>query len=94
MATTAQPLPAFAPTAKRRVVEETWSKETALDRIMFVLHIGIAVNDLSQLLGYGSGMTCWRRLHDWKRVKLRRKLHYALSERLRNGQGQREPHMH
>jgi transposase len=34
-------------------------------RISFVLATGIAWGDLPQQLGYGSGVTCWRRLRDW-----------------------------
>ncbi|KAF2781798.1 transposase [Streptomyces sp. OM5714] len=30
--------------------------------ILFVLHTGIAWEHLPQELGFGSGMTCWRRL--------------------------------
>lgn len=32
--------------------------------ILFVLHTGIAWEHLPQELGFGSGMTCWRRLAD------------------------------
>ena len=32
--------------------------------IPFVLHTGIAWEHLPQELGFGSGMTCWRRLAD------------------------------
>ncbi|MEU9291504.1 IS5 family transposase [Streptomyces sp. NPDC048275] len=35
--------------------------------ILFVLHTGIQWEWLPQELGFGSGMTCWRRLRDWKR---------------------------
>lgn len=33
--------------------------------ILFVLYTGIPWEFLPQELGYGSGMTCWRRLRDW-----------------------------
>lgn len=33
--------------------------------ILFVLHTGIAWEHLPQELGFGSGMTCWRRLAEW-----------------------------
>ncbi|WP_328478619.1 transposase [Actinoplanes sp. NBC_00393] len=36
-----------------------------LQGILFVLHTGIGWEDLPQELGFGSGMTCWRRLHRW-----------------------------
>lgn len=36
----------------------------ALNGILHVLHMGIAWRDLPQEYGYGSGVTCWRRLRD------------------------------
>jgi transposase len=39
-----------------------------LGGILYVLHTGIAWEDLPQQLGYGSGMTCWRRLRDWNQA--------------------------
>lgn len=33
----------------------------ALNGILFVLHTGIPWEDLPKELGFGSGMTCWRR---------------------------------
>jgi transposase len=37
----------------------------ALTGIIFVLKTGIPWEDLPQEMGCGSGMTCWRRLHEW-----------------------------
>jgi hypothetical protein len=37
-----------------------------LNGILLGLKTGIPWQDLPQQLGYGSGMTCWRRLRDWK----------------------------
>jgi transposase len=37
-----------------------------LNGILFVLATGIGWERLPQQLGYGSGMTCWRRLRDWQ----------------------------
>lgn len=37
-----------------------------LQGILFVLITGIGWEDLPQELGFGSGMTCWRRLRDWQ----------------------------
>ncbi len=39
--------------------------------------------DLPQSLGYGSGMTCWRRLRDWNAAGVWQKLHHAMLVRLR-----------
>lgn len=51
--------------------------------IVFVLFTGIAWEDLPQELGYGSGMTCWRRLQEWQRAGVWERLHRALLVRLR-----------
>jgi transposase len=40
----------------------------ALCGILFVLHTGIPWEFLPQQLGFGSGMTCWRRLRDWQQA--------------------------
>jgi transposase len=40
----------------------------ALTGILFVLKTGISWEDLPQERGYGSGMTCWRRLKEWRRA--------------------------
>lgn len=37
-----------------------------LSGILFVLYTGIPWEYLPQELGFGSGMTCWRRLRDWQ----------------------------
>ena len=37
-----------------------------LSGILFVLYTGIPRELLPQELGFGSGMTCWRRLRDWQ----------------------------
>jgi transposase len=39
-----------------------------LSGILFVLHTGIARRHLPARLGYGSGVTCWRRLDEWQRA--------------------------
>ncbi|GEC10722.1 hypothetical protein SSP24_83770 [Streptomyces spinoverrucosus] len=43
--------------------------------ILFVLHTGIAWEHLPQELGFGSGMTCWRRLAEWTEVGVWLRLH-------------------
>jgi transposase len=40
----------------------------ALQGILFVLHTGIAWQHLTRELGFGSGVTCWRRLDEWQRA--------------------------
>ena len=51
--------------------------------ILFVLHTGIAWEHLPQELGFGSGMTCWRRLRDWQQAGVWQQLHEQLLARLR-----------
>jgi transposase len=36
-----------------------------LTGIVFVLKTGIPWEDLPREMGCGSGMTCWRRMHEW-----------------------------
>jgi len=54
----------------------------ALAGIMFVLRTGVPWESLPQELGCGRGMTCWRRLRDWHRAGVWRKLHRVLLDRL------------
>jgi transposase len=46
--------------------------------ILFVLHTGIAWEHLPQQLGFGSGMTCWRRLRRWQEAGVWERLHELL----------------
>jgi transposase len=50
----------------------------ALCGILFVLHTGIQWEYLPQELGFGSGMTCWRRLDEWNRAGVWQRLHELL----------------
>lgn len=56
----------------------------ALCGILFVLHTGIQWEYLSQELGFGSGMTCWRRLAAWNEAGVWDQLHVLLLEELRS----------
>jgi transposase len=56
----------------------------ALQGILFVLHTGIAWTHLPQELGFGSGVTCWRRLDEWQRAGVWERLHAQLLARLRS----------
>lgn len=51
--------------------------------ILFVLKSGIPWEMLPQEMGCGSGMTCWRRLHDWKRAGVWKTVHQVLLNQLR-----------
>ena len=46
--------------------------------ILFVLFTGIGWEDLPQELGFGSGMTCWRRLRDWQAAGVFEAMHQAV----------------
>jgi transposase len=46
--------------------------------ILFVLHTGIQWEFLPQELGFGSGMTCWRRLEEWNEAGVWQQLHLLL----------------
>lgn len=50
--------------------------------ILFVLHTGIRWEFLPQELGFGSGMTCWRRLAEWHQAGVWERLHRLLLEAL------------
>lgn len=49
---------------------------------MFVLYTGIPWEFLPQEMGYGSGMTCWRRLRDWTEAGVWQRLHKLLLAKL------------
>jgi transposase len=54
----------------------------ALNGILYVLRSGIPWRMLPPELGYGSGVTCWRRLREWQRQGVWRRLHQRMLERL------------
>jgi len=56
----------------------------ALSGILFVLHTGVAWRHLPLELGFGSGITCWRRLDEWQRAGVWEQLHALLLSRLRS----------
>src|SRR6478672_2238450 len=55
----------------------------ALQGILFVLHTGISWTHLPPELGFGSGVTCWRRLDEWQKAGVWAHLHELLLARLR-----------
>ncbi|CAM5693134.1 IS5 family transposase OS=Streptomyces chartreusis OX=1969 GN=CP983_24875 PE=4 SV=1 [Streptomyces chartreusis] len=56
----------------------------ALCGILLVLHTGIQWEYLPQELGFGSGMTCWRRLAAWNEAGVWDQLHQLLLNKLRS----------
>jgi transposase len=55
----------------------------ALCGILFVLHTGVQWEYLPQELGFGSGMTCWRRPAAWNEAGVWDQLHLVLLKKLR-----------
>jgi transposase len=53
-----------------------------LSGILFVLITGMSWTCLPSELGYGSGMTCWRRLRDWNESGVWPKLRQVLAAEL------------
>ena len=51
--------------------------------ILFVLKTGLPWEHLPQELGWGSGMTAWRRLHVWQRKGIWKDIHEVLLAHLR-----------
>ncbi|GGG61563.1 hypothetical protein GCM10011374_25780 [Kocuria dechangensis] len=54
----------------------------ALEGILFVVEHGIAWKKLPTALGFGSGITCWRRLRAWQEAGVWKKLHHAVLDQL------------
>src|SRR5207253_7772298 len=55
----------------------------ALQGILFVLQTGISWTHLPAELGFGSGVSCWRRLDEWQKAGVWERLHGLLLTRLR-----------
>jgi len=58
------------------------SDRAALTGILFVLQTGIGWEHLPKELGCGCGMTCWRRLRDWQKAGVWKRLHAVRSDRM------------
>ena len=72
------PLPQERPKGGRPRIAD----RLALEGILFVLHTGISWRFLPQQLGYGSGMTCWRRLLEWQQAGIWADLHRRVLDHL------------
>ena len=55
----------------------------ALQGVLFVLYTGISWPHLPLELGFGSGVTCWRRMDEWQKAGVWERLHEVLLARLR-----------
>jgi transposase len=78
-----QPLLPRRPRRHRHPGRKRIDDRKVLNGILFVLTTGIAWQRLPQELGFGSGMTCWRRLRDWQQAGVWQQLHELLLARLR-----------
>jgi transposase len=78
-----EPLLPQLPRRYRHPGRKRLDDRNVLAGILFVLATGIAWQRLPQELGYGSGMTCWRRLHEWQQAGVFQRLHQLLLTRLR-----------
>ena len=59
------------------------SERAAFTGILFVLRGGLPWQMLPREMGWGSGSTCWRRLVEWQRAGVWRRLHETLLAELR-----------
>jgi transposase len=73
-----QPLLPVKPRRCRYPGRKPLDDRRVLNGILFVLATGIQWTRLPQQLGYGSGMTCWRRLRDWHQSGVWQRLHLLL----------------
>lgn len=71
-------LPPSKKRRKRHPGRKPIDNRRALSAILFVLKTGLPWEYLPQELGWGSGMTAWRRLHAWQKKGVWQKIHEAL----------------
>jgi transposase len=63
-----QPLLPHRPRRRRYPGRRRLDDRGCLNGILYVLRTGITWAQLPRQLGYGSGVTCWRRLRDWQQA--------------------------
>jgi transposase len=76
-------LPPPKPRRKKHPGRPRVSDRAALNGILVVLRTGLRWNHLPTILGFGSGATCWRRLHAWQKAGVWDRLHELLLDKLR-----------
>jgi transposase len=81
-----QPLLPRSPRRRRNPGRRRIDDRLVLNGILFVLTTGIAWQQLPPELGFGSGMTCWRRLRDWHQAGVWQRLHELLLAKLRRAE--------
>ena len=79
-------LPSFD-ARSRRVVDHMYPDQLLAGPSVAYSEVGVSWRMLPKQLGYGSGMTCWRRLRDWQHAGIWDLTHFVLLNWLsRNGQ--------
>jgi transposase len=79
----AEPLiPPQPPAVHGRIGRPRTSDRDVLEGIAYVLSTGIGWAKLPRQLGFGSGWTCWRRMHEWAQAGVFDRLHQAVLDRL------------
>ena len=73
-----KPLLPVVPCRRDRPGRKRLDDRKVLSGILFVLYAGVPWEFLPQELGFGSGMTCWRRLRDWHQTGVWQRLHESL----------------
>jgi transposase len=73
-----EPLIPEVPRRRRYPGRRRIDDRRVLTGILFVLQTGIPWEHLPQEMGCGSGMTCWRRLHEWHEAGVWARLHEVL----------------
>lgn len=73
----ARPVPPDGRSGRPRVDDRS-----VLEGILFVLTTGIGWGRVPLPLGFGSGVTCWRRLREWQDAGVWDRLHTAVLDRL------------
>ncbi|PRH36922.1 hypothetical protein C6V07_06055 [Burkholderia gladioli] len=75
-------LPPAKPRRTRYPGRKPLDDRSVMAGILFVLESGIPWGQLPQELGYGSGMSCWRRLRDWQQAGAWGQIHAVLMKQL------------
>jgi len=76
-------LPPPKPRRFRHPGRKPISNRRTLTGILFVLRTGIPWEMLPREMGWGSGVTCWRRLRDWQAAGVWDRVHERLLAELR-----------
>ena len=75
-------IPPQPPAVHGRTGRPRTADRDVLEGIAFVLTTGIGWTKLPRELGYGSGWTCWRRMHEWAEAGVFDRVHQTVLDRL------------